>query len=221
MNSIILALNVIASYGQIDDELIEEYLALFTTLFSGASLSLILTVSIIAGVLTLLISLALYLFTSYGLFQFAKKTGYGKCWLCWIPYARYWVVFNVTSKEFEPLVIKAQVSRKWAFIIFMIAKFGVNIITGIIGVLIGWIPYIGAAIVSIIRAVLSIAAIVAVVFFLYPALRDMFEMYLDKEQAKTFGIICIVCHFIAPVVVPIFWMFASQKAPREITVEVK
>lgn len=156
----------------------------------------------------------IYVMQSLGLYKMAKKVGYSRAWLAWIPYANTWLMFNLPTKEYRVLAINKVIpSRNVAFWIYLAITIGGSYVVSIFGV----IPYLGALIVFI----GEIALCVAGVFMIYPMYKDLFLLYYADSSAQGYAIACTICTYLAPIVPAILMLITSSRAPREIQIEEK
>ncbi len=171
----------------------------------------------VVGIILLIVFIfvaAIYVLQSLGLYKMAKKVGYSKAWLAWIPYANHWLMFNLPTKEYRVLAINKVIpSRNVAFWIWLAISLGGSYIIGIFGV----IPYLGAIIVFI----GEIAIVVANIFMIFPMYKDLFLLYYTDSSAQGYAIASTICTYIAPIVPAILMLITSAKAPREIQIEAK
>jgi hypothetical protein len=77
-----------SSYYSFDPDDIWSALAVSTGVFAILAVILI---------IVLIIAAAFYVLKSIGLYKMAKKVGYSKAWLAWIPYASTWLMFNLPT----------------------------------------------------------------------------------------------------------------------------
>lgn len=182
----------------------------FRNLDSGI-VATIMAVIIIAVVLITLISIATYIVQAWGLYQMAKKVGCRRSWLAWIPYANYWLMFNLPTKEYKVLAVNKVLNRKTAFWIYLAVTVGGTMIIGVIGL----IPYIGQLIATLGRLVI----LAATIFFIFPMYKDMFLMYYEDSNAQGYAIASTIGAFLAPILPALLMVFTSGKAPREYVVD--
>lgn len=186
-----------------ESENIWEALALSTGIIAIIGIVLLIVFIIIA---------AMYVIQSLGLYKMAKKVGYSKAWLAWIPYANTWLMFNLPTKEYRVLAINKVIpSRNVAFWIWLAISLGGSYVAGIFGV----IPYLGA----VIAVLISIAVCVANVFMVFPMYKDLFLLYYVDSSAQGYAIACTICSYLAPIVPAILMLITSSRAPREIQVD--
>ncbi len=183
---------------------------LFSSLDSGV-VATIVAVTIVATVLIAIVSLATYIVQAWGLYQMAKKVGYRKAWLAWIPYANHWLMFNLPTKEYKVLAVNKILNRNVAFWIYIaITVGGAYVMTAI-----GMIPYIG----QLIGALGRLVILVATVFMLFPMYKDMFLMYYEDSNAQGYAIASTIGAFVAPILPALLMVFTSGKTPREYVVD--
>lgn len=183
---------------------------LFGSLDSGV-IATIMAVTIVAAVLIAIVSLATYIVQAWGLYQMAKKVGYRKAWLAWIPYANHWLMFNLPTKEYKVLAVNKILSRNLAFWIYIAISVGGGYLMAIIGA----IPYIGQFIAVLGRLVI----LVATIFMLFPMYKDMFLMYYEDSNAQGYAIASTIGAFVAPILPALLMVFTSGKTPREYVVD--
>lgn len=168
----------------------------------------------VVGLILAVVSLIMYLIESYGIYVLAKKVGHSKAWLAWIPYARTWLTFNIPTNTFKILAINATVStRTIAFLIFL----GVTLFKSNFLWIFGLIPYIGAAIVVILKLVIM----VFLIFMKYPMYNDIFLMFYPEQTAQGYAIASVICSIFAPIIPSILFVLTATKAPRELVVDSK
>lgn len=174
----------------------------------------IIAIIAIVFLIAFIFAACIYVIQSLGLYRMAKKVGYSKAWLAWIPYAHQWLMFNLPTKEYRVLAINKVIpSRNVAFWIWLAISLGGSYIISIFGV----IPYLGALIVFI----GEIAICVANIFMIFPMYKDLFLLYYTDSSAQGYAIASTICIFIAPIVPAILMLITSAKAPREIQIEAK
>ena len=183
---------------------------LFGSLDSGV-IATIMAVTIVAAVLIAIVSLATYIVQAWGLYQMAKKVGYRKAWLAWIPYANHWLMFNLPTKEYKVLAVNKILSRNLAFWIYIAISVGGGYLMAIIGA----IPYIGQFIAVLGRLVI----LVATIFMIFPMYKDMFLMYYEDSNAQGYAIASTIGAFVAPILPALLMVFTSGKTPREYVVD--
>lgn len=188
----------------------DEFGDLFRSMDSSV-VATIVAVSIVATVLIAIVALATYIAQAWGLYQMAKKVGYRKSWLAWIPYANHWLMFNLPTKEYKVLAINKVLNRNKAFWIYIaITVGGAYVMTAI-----GMIPYIGQLIGGLGRLVI----LVATIFMIFPMYKDMFLMYYKDSNAQGYAIASTIGAFVAPILPALLMVFTSGKTPREYVVD--
>jgi hypothetical protein len=192
-----------SSYYSFDPDDIWSALAVSTGVFAILAVILI---------IVLIIAAAFYVLKSIGLYKMAKKVGYSKAWLAWIPYASTWLMFNLPTKEYRVLALNKVIpSRNVAFWIWLAISVGGSYAVSILGV----IPYLGV----ILLPLGELAVLAATIFMIYPMYRDLFLLYYTESSAQGYAIASTICNYIAPIVPPILMLITASKAPREIQVD--
>lgn len=142
----------------------------------------------------------------------AKKLGYEKAWLAWIPFANIWLMFNLPKNEYRVLALKKVIpDRSNAFWIFIAIQYGVDLVMTILKV-IPIIKYVA----MVISPILGVATTVAYVFMGYPLYYDLYRLFLPEGTAKAFTIASVVGALLVPIVPPILMFIASGKEPIEV-----
>ena len=171
----------------------------------------IMAVSVIAALLIFIVVIATYIAQAWGLYQMAKKVGYRKSWLAWIPYANHWLMFNLPTKEYKVLALNKVLNRNKAFWIYIAITVGGAYVMAAIGM----IPYIGQLIAVLGRLVI----LVATIFMIFPMYKDMFLMYYEDSNAQGYAIASTIGAFVAPILPALLMVFTSGKTPREYVVD--
>lgn len=176
------------------------------TLFSStAILGIIVTIFTIAFAVSILV----YVLNCIGLYRMAKKLNHKYSWLAWIPIAQYWLLFDMPKKGLEVLAFKKTIqNRTNAFWIYIALSFGGGIVTSILGI----IPIIG----TLLAPLVPIAMTVGMIFILYPAYKDLYEIFLPESSVQGYAIGSIICLFLVPFVTSILLLVASSKDPIEV-----
>lgn len=187
-----------------------DYQEILETLFSSAAaMTIILVVgSIIIGTL-----LIIYVLESIGLYRMAKKLNHDKAWLAWIPYAKLWLLFDMPKKEFRVLALNKEIPvRANAFWIYIAITYGSGIVLNMLAVIpiINWV-------VAFISPLMGIALTLVFVFMMYPAYKDLFDLFLPEPTSKGYTVASIICSCLGlGIVPPILLLIASSKQPVEV-----
>lgn len=180
------------------------------------SSTVVLTIVGIICLVGIVIFAAYYVLSAIGLYRMAKKAGYDKAWLAWIPYANIWLMFNLPKNEYRVLALNKEISdRSNAFWIYIAIMYGTNIAFMILE----FIPIINW-IVAILSPLVSVALILANIFMMYPVYKDLFSMFLPESTAKNYAVASMICTYFVPIVPPILMLIASGKDLVEQPVEV-
>ena len=99
-------------------------------------------------------------------------------------------------------------NRTNAFWIYIALSFGGGIVTSILGI----IPIIG----TLLAPLVPIAMTVGMIFILYPAYEDLYEIFLPESSVQGYAIGSIICLFLVPFVTSILLLVASSKEPIEV-----
>ncbi len=147
---------------------------------------------------------AFYILNSIGLSNMAKKLGYDKPWLAWIPGACVYLMCVLPAKEYKILVFnKTFTDRKnafWAWLILL----GAGFITGILCV----IPFIGWIIAILVYPAIVFGSVITG----YPILKDLFDLFHDNKKAMIFSIVSIA----APIAQGVFFFITGRGEPKEL-----
>jgi len=148
---------------------------------------------------------AFYILNSIGLSNMAKKLGYDKPWLAWIPGACVYLMCMLPTKEYKILVFnKTFTDRKnafWAWLILLGAGFTLGILSAI--------PFIGWII-----AILAFPAVIfGSVITGYPMLKDLFDLFHDNKKAMIFSIVSIA----VPAAQGVFFFITGKGEPKMIS----
>ena len=165
------------------------------TLFSStAILGILVTIFTIAFAVSILV----YVLNCIGLYRMAKKLNHKYSWLAWIPIAQYWLLFDMPKKGLEVLAFKKTIqNRTNAFWIYIALSFG-----GGIG--------------TLLAPLVPVAMTVGMIFILYPAYKDLYEIFLPESSVQGYAIGSIICLFLVPFVTSILLLVASSKEPIEV-----
>lgn len=170
-----------------------------------ASGMLIMVIAIIG--IMLLLSIAVYVLQAVALYKMANKLGHQYPWMAWIPYANTYLLFTLPDKKLKVLAFNKEVDRSTGFWIWLAITLGGSVIQGIFSAF-TVIPVIGPIIVSLV----PIAIMVARIFIIYPAYKDLYEMFVDESQATPFAIVSII----VPITSVVFLLIASSKNPKPV-----
>lgn len=169
--------------------------------------SWVLIMIIVAFFLSMLVVLIFAVLKCLGLYRMAKKVGYDKAWLAWIPYANIWLQFALPTKEFKLPLFNKELDRTTAFIIYLAITFGGSMVVGILELL----PFLGI----LLGMVGYLAVIGSIILFLIPVYKDLFLLFYDESKAQGYMIACVICTFVMPIVPAILMLITGSKTPRE------
>lgn len=175
---------------------------------SAAVMSVVILILVIIAVW----AAGIYVLKSIGLYRMAKKLNHDKAWLAWIPYAKIWLMFDLPRTEYRVLAINKVIdNRTNAFWIYIAIQYGTNIAISILSI----IPLVGTFI-SCFSVLVKIALVVAYIFMMYPAYKDLYDMFLPESSAKGYAVTSIICNYVMGIVTPILMLIASGKDPIEV-----
>lgn len=169
--------------------------------------AIIVAVGIIGAVISSVISFVIgffnYLVKAIPVYKLAKKKGRKKAWLAWVPvwskYFRWYVMMDMPgNKPFE--IFKGKISvqdRQIAYWVrVLIIVFGTKLV-GAIGVVLGFIPYIGTLF-GAISGILYLALEVICGMIRFVFLRDVLDLYsANKKQNRIAAIVIAVLDSLA------------------------
>lgn len=148
--------------------------------------------------------IVLYILGSVGLYRMAKKLGYGSPWLAWIPIAKLYLMFTLPGKPFRVLAVNKVIEkRENAFWIFLAAAMAKRILQGML-------DFPGGRVFFLFEDAVSIVWLVFLIFFLYPLYKDLFALFESEQKATVFAVLSLIL----PILLPIFLLAASSKAPK-------
>lgn len=187
-----------------------DYKEILETLFSSAAA---MTIILIVGSIIIGTLLIIYVLESIGLYRMAKKLNHDKAWLAWIPYAKLWLLFDMPKKEFRVLALNKEIPvRTNAFWIYIAITYGSGIVLNMLAVIpiINWV-------VAFISPLMGIALTLVFVFMMYPAYKDLFDLFLPEPTSKGYTLASIICSCLGlGIVAPILLLIASSKEPVEV-----
>lgn len=216
------------AYGDIED--------FIYTLTGGMSIGFFLLLIFIPVAVALTVGIVLYILNGIAFSKFANKLGHCRnSSLAWIPVCQYVFLMLVLSKasgrtdfSIDPKIdakIKIK-DRNTSFLIFVLTYFVGTLIvscaSGIIGFILGFIPFVGPLLSGLIGFILGLipAAVYAVCKYVY--LRDCLDLIKeDKDNNKTMAIIISIASHFIPVVLPIYLLTLLKYEPLPVSAPVE
>lgn len=186
------------SYGSSPDEAIA---AIITLLFTGTYLLITLGVIIV----TLVISIAVYLIFAILQYKIAKKAGYDNPWFAFIPYLSFYMLYDLPYNRVFNLGIFKIEKRKTAALVGVLVPVGFTLLSPIIGIL-AIIPFIGYFLVLIIISVFNIV----MKAFNWRCYYDLYSWYFEDSTALALSIVGVF----VPIVTLVVWFIILKKEPK-------
>ncbi len=177
--------------------------------FIGAGLiGALVFVYLLTALLSVGLSVTMYVLRSLGLHTIAKRRGIRHGWLAWIPFGRFWVLGSI-SDQYQ-YVVKGKVKNRRKIMLAMSIA--------ITGLCLLWIPAAaiitmvggGTAATPVLTALLGVFAILALDIWLtvyqYISYYDLFHSCQPGN-----GILYLVLSIVVPATMPFFVFFCRKK----------
>lgn len=172
-----------------------------------------------SGVPSFLLSIAMYIFTSLGLYTVAKRRGIHNPWLAWIPVANVWLIGSLSDQYRYVVKGEEKNKRKTLLIlniliaVFFVVMMVFCVMLVIAAVRIGMYDYNeDAAISEVLRAAIGFGCVsvimtglgIAAAIIRYMALYDIY-MSMDPSNCVLFLVLSIIFSFTEP-----FFLFFNR-----------
>ena len=184
--------------------------------FVGLSGLALIGVILLIGVV---IALAFHYLEAIPTFIIAKKNGFRHAWVALIPiHLCITYVLSGIPGERDTKVAKWTIKSKTAFLVYLlIAIVGTGIaatISGLIGGVLGLIPFIGVFLSALIGTVIGLIPAIACILFEHAFLRDVINVYnTDAKSSSTTALIVVIVNYFIKIVRPIYLWTLVGKQP--------